>query len=123
MKKQERIKLDRNALQEQGYTRIKLIHIFDYYNDYKRSVTVYRAKKGKDTYFKYFFDNELNPNTIWEEVKKHITGEILNYHNDFMSGGIVYNVLVQENNKKRIDLISYHPINGIEIKSANYGET
>lgn len=116
MTKQERIKLDRTSLINQGYKKIKLINTFDYYNDYETSVTVYRAKIGKETHFKYFYPIELEPNKVWEQIKTGIQETILSYHMDFNTNGLVFNALIEQDNKKKVLLINYSPTDSEVIK-------
>ena len=120
MTRQDRIKLDRSSLKQNGYSKIKLLHLYDYYNDIKRSTTIYRAKKDGEVHLQYFFDKELNPDVIWKQIEESIQDEVISYHNDFKESGIVYNVLVQKQLNKSLLLISYHPINGIIKKEAEY---
>ena len=120
MTRQDRIKLDRSSLKQNGYSKIKLLHLYDYYNDIKRSTTIYRAKKDGELKLQYFFDKELNPDVIWKQIEESIQDEVISYHNDFKESGIVYNVLVQKELNKSLLLISYHPINGIIKKEAEY---
>lgn len=120
MTRQDRIKLDRSSLKQNGYSKIKLLHLYDYYNDIKRSTTIYRAKKDGELKLQYFFDKELNPDVIWKQIEESIQDEVISYHNDFKESGIVYNVLVQKQLNKSLLLISYHPINGIIKKEAEY---
>lgn len=118
MTKQERIKLDRNTFKKMGITKVKFISLYDYYNDMKNAVTIYRTGKGKDKKLQQFFPNELNPVTLWEEIKSHIEYEILDTRQEFTSNGLVYNVLCQKEDYKIVLLINYNPIN----KEINYKE-
>lgn len=109
MRKQDRVNLDKVSLRQQGYKRIKLVHLFDYYNDIEKCVTVYKARLKGQNYFKYFFPNELNPNVIWEKIKPD---NVLSYHEDFIETGIIYNALVEKEDTKVIKLIKYYPLTG-----------
>jgi len=110
MNRTDRVAADRRFLKEQGYKKIKLINMFDYYKDHEKAVSVYMAKLGKEKHFKYFFPNELNPDTIWDELINDIPQEILSYHMDFKQSGLIYNVLVNDNDNKKLLLINFNPI-------------
>ena len=124
MTKQERIKLDRKTLYDMGFKKIKFIALYDYFNDISLSTTKYTVKKGKVKYDQYLFNKDINPNTMWEQIKDTLDYEILSVHSDFNKNGIIYNALVEKDNTKSLLLISFNPSNGeTTIKEAIYDET
>lgn len=118
MLKEQRIDLDYNSLKQQKYKKIKLVNIFDYDEDYETCVTVYKAKKNKQWDFKYFFPNELNPDILWDKITKELKVNVVSYHSDFISDGIIFNALIDNNGDKSILLIKYIPKTGEIIKKA-----
>ena len=121
MTKQERIKLDRKTFHDMGFKKIKFVALYDYFNDMSIATTKYTVKKGKERFTQYLFNEDINPDVIWEQIKKELDYDILSVHPDFNDNGIIYNTLVEKDNIKSILLISFTPATGeILIKEAEF---